>query len=103
MGGSGGRLPTRFGLARPSPRSAARCGKAANRALNRVQVAPPTSGVGRLYPSGAYVTLGGEWWKAMADQLAKVSKPRLRDRPGRLGSEDLGEVERAIRLQLGMT
>jgi mRNA interferase MazF len=40
----------------------------ANRELNRVQVVPLTSNVGRLYPSEAYVTLRSEQRKAMADQ-----------------------------------
>jgi mRNA interferase MazF len=65
-------------------------------------VVPLTSNVGRLYPSEAYVTLNGERRKAMADQLATVSKARLRDRLGRLSADDVREVERAIRTQLGL-
>ncbi len=74
----------------------------ANRELNRVQVVPLTSNVGRLYPSEAYVTLNGEQRKAMADQLATVSKLRLKDRMGRLSREDVSAVERAICLQFAL-
>src|SRR5215208_6402480 len=73
----------------------------ANRELNRVQVVPLTSNVGRLYPSEAYVTLNNEQRKAMADQLATISKLSLRDRLGRLDREDMEAVARAIRIQLG--
>jgi mRNA interferase MazF len=72
----------------------------ANRALNRVQVVPLTSNVGRLYPSEAYVRLRGEQRKAMADQLSTISKFRLRERVCRLNQEDISAVERAICLQL---
>jgi mRNA interferase MazF len=74
----------------------------ANRELNRVQVVPLTSNVGRLYPSEAYVVLNGEQRKAMADQLSTISKLRLRDSLGRLGRDDMAAVERAICLQLGL-
>jgi mRNA interferase MazF len=75
---------------------------AANRELNRVQVVPLTSNVGRLYPSEAYVRLRGEQRKAMADQLSTISKLRLRDRAGRLSAQDMTAVERAICVQLGL-
>jgi mRNA interferase MazF len=72
----------------------------ANRVLNRVQVVPVTSNVSRLYPSEAYITVAGERSKAMADQLATVSKARLRERIGQLGAEELTAISRAIRVQL---
>ena len=74
----------------------------ANRHLNRLQVVPITSNVERLFPSEAYVTVEGEPRKAMADQLATVSKERLGGRVGRLDAADLRGVERAIRVQLGL-
>lgn len=74
---------------------------ASNRHLNRVQVVPLTTKVGRLYPSEAYVTLRRQKRKAMADQIATVSKQRLVRKVGALSSENMGDVERAILVQLG--
>jgi mRNA interferase MazF len=76
---------------------------ASNLHLNRVQVVPLTSNVDRLYPSEAYVLLSGEQRKAMADQLTTASKQRLVRKAGAISREDLEAVERAVRVQLGLS
>ncbi len=76
---------------------------AANTYLNRVQVVPLTSNVGRLYPSEALVTLQGKQSKAMADQLTTVSTTRLLSCIGRLSARDMQQVERAVRMQLALS
>jgi mRNA interferase MazF len=75
---------------------------ASNKYLNRVQVVPLTSKTDRLYPSEALVAFAGKESKAMADQLATVSKSRLFDRAGILSEKDMRKVEEAIRIQLGI-
>jgi mRNA interferase MazF len=74
-----------------------------NRHLNRVQVVPLSSKIYKVYPSEAPVTFLGRESKAMADQLATVSKERLLERAGELTREGLRRVEDAIRVQLGLT
>ena len=73
---------------------------ASNRHLNRVQIVPLTSNVERVYPSEALVRLEGESRKAMADQIATVSKKRLVNKTGRLSGQDMQRVEHAISVQL---
>jgi mRNA interferase MazF len=76
---------------------------AANKHLNRVQVVPLTTSVDRIFPSEAYVTVRGKKHKAMADQLTTVSKRRLQNRVARLSRADVQAVERAVKVQLGLT
>jgi len=75
---------------------------AANKHLNRVQVVPLTSHLGRVYPSEAVVSVSDRQSKAMADQLTTVSKERLTSKFGALGPDDLRRVEHAVRVQLGL-
>jgi len=73
---------------------------ASNKFLNRVQVVPLTSKTDRLYPSEALVIFEEKESKAMADQLATVSKLRLFKRAGSLSEEDMRRIEDAIKIQL---
>ncbi len=74
----------------------------ANAVMNRIQVVPLTSNVARLYPAEVLVALNGEPRKAMADQIATVSKLRLRSRIGVVSSQDMAGIERAVCVQLGL-
>ena len=75
---------------------------ASNRNLNRVQVVPITSNVTRVYPCEAPIDLNGESRKAMADQIATVTKQRLKSRLATLSPDDVRAIEQAIRIQLGL-
>ena len=72
----------------------------ANRFLNRVQVVPLTGKTARLYPSEAIVVFEGKESKAMADQLATVSKTRLFRRASIISQEEMSRIEEAIKIQL---
>jgi mRNA interferase MazF len=73
---------------------------ASNKFLSRVQVVPLTSKTDRLYPSEALVIFDGKESKAMADQLATVSKLRLFNRAGVLSGKDMLKIGEAIKIQL---
>ena len=75
---------------------------AANQFLNRVQVVPLTSSVGKLYPSESYVTFLRKKAKAMADQLTTVSKKRLNNMAGSISSSDMEGIGQAITVQLDL-
>jgi len=75
---------------------------ASNLNLNRVQVVPLTSKTQRVYSSEALVVVLGRESKAMAHQLATVSKERLLRRAGTLADQDMHKIEAAIKIQLGI-
>ncbi len=64
----------------------------ANALINRVQVVPVSSQIGRLYPAEATITLNGARRKAMGDQITTLSKERLLRRLGILSADDLASV-----------
>jgi len=74
----------------------------ANEHLNRIQVVPITSKIGRIYPCETLVITRGKEGKALADQLATVSKLRVKSYIGRITNEEMEDVEAAIRLQLAL-
>ncbi len=75
---------------------------AANHYLNRVQVVPITSMVGKLYPSEAYVMLRGKKAKAMADQITTVGKKRLINLAGTISYTEMEDIGKAITTQLDL-
>ena len=75
---------------------------AANQFLNRIQVVPLTSNVGKLYPSETYVTLRGKKAKAMTDQLTTVSKKRLINKAETVSKNEMEGIERTIIIQLAL-
>jgi mRNA interferase MazF len=75
---------------------------ASNKIMNRVQVVPTTSNTEKCFPCEAYVEVNKKISKAMADQLATVSKLRLKSKIGQVSSQNMLEVERAIKIQLDL-
>lgn len=73
---------------------------AANKFLNRVQVVPLTSNTEHPYPSEALIKFGGKKSKAMADQLATVSKLRLFECAGKISEKDMLRICDAVKIQL---
>ena len=73
---------------------------ASNKSLNRIQVVPLSSKTEKLYPSEVLVVFEGKENKAMADQIATVSKTRLFHRVAVLSQSDMFKVEQAVKIQL---
>jgi mRNA interferase MazF len=73
-----------------------------NKVMNRVQVVPTSSNISKCYPSDAFVEINGKISKAMADQLATVSKIRLKNLIGPISEQNMFDVERAIKIQLDL-
>ena len=73
-----------------------------NRRLNRLQVVPLTSETTNIYPGQVLLAVGSRKSKAMADQIQTASRQRLISRIGRVGRRDLANLDRALKLQLGL-
>jgi mRNA interferase MazF len=75
---------------------------ASNQHANRVQVLPVTSNVTRVFPSEALIKIGSQTSKAMADQILTVAKERLTRFEGSVSQIEMTDIERALRIQLGL-
>ncbi len=75
---------------------------AANQTLNRLIVVPISSKVDRIYPGEVLVNINKQPGKAMSDQLTTISRIRLKSRVATVTPEELGRIERALLLQLGI-
>ena len=74
----------------------------ANTYANRVQVIPITSNTEKIYPIETIVFIGKKKGKAMADQIATVSKARIKNKICTITNEEIISIERNIKLQLGL-
>jgi mRNA interferase MazF len=74
----------------------------ANEFWEQVQVVPLTSNMTRVFSSQAVVSVSGEKSKAVTDQITTVSKLRVSKKIGTITADELADVERALKLQLGL-
>ena len=74
----------------------------ANQFANRVQIVPVSSWIAKLYPCETLIEIDRRKCKAMADQLATVSRRRLLAPLSSLSRDELQRVEMIVRLQLGL-
>lgn len=68
----------------------------------RVVVLPITRNVSSLYPGEAAIELRGKPGRVLGDQVRSIDKSRLRSRLGRLTEDELGAVDEALRVTLGL-
>mgnify|MGYP001597926265 CR=1 FL=1 len=74
-----------------------------NRFLNRVQVIPITSNIERVYPGECYISVNRQKRKALANQIATVTKERFDQIIGVLSNSDMVKIEQALKIQLELT
>ena len=74
-----------------------------NRRLNRLQVVPLTSRTTNLHPGQVLLAKGAPESKALADQITTISKQRLQNKVGRVNRHDMANLDRALKLQLGLS
>ena len=73
-----------------------------NKKMPRVIVIPITSQIQNVYPFQILVDVNGKEGKVMADQIRCIDKKRIKGRIGALDSRKIEEVEKSIKLCLGI-
>jgi mRNA interferase MazF len=74
----------------------------ANKYSNRVQVVPLTSNLDKCYPPEIIFEFDGKKSKACADQIKTASKERLVKKLGEISEAGMNDLNRAIKIQLGL-
>ena len=69
---------------------------------SRVVVLPITANVDRLYPGEARIAVRGKPGRVLGDQIRSIDKSRLRARIGSLTPTEMGAVDEAVRITLGL-
>ena len=70
---------------------------AQNKASKRVIIAPLTSVVAKIYPFEVKVIIAGKESKAMLDQIRTVDCQRIGERLGKLSSQEMESIDKALK------
>ncbi len=73
-----------------------------NITLNWVQVAPVTSNTEKIYPGESAFRLEDLQAKALCNQLRTVGKDSLGKKIGKLSSQDMADLDKALKVQLDL-
>ena len=74
-----------------------------NQHLSRVVVVPLSSNISRVYPPETLVQVGEKTGKAMADQIMTADKSRLKNRMAILTDADMNNIEKIVKIHLGLS
>lgn len=66
-------------------------------------VVPLSSNTSRVYPPETLVQVGEKTGKAMADQIMTADKSRLKNRMTILSNDDMNNIEKIIKIHLGLS
>jgi mRNA interferase MazF len=73
-----------------------------NRYGTRVVVLPITSNIDSLYPGEALIEVKGKQGRVLGDQIRSIDKSRLKARLSTLSAAEMGRVEDALAITLGL-
>lgn len=74
-----------------------------NEYLARVVVIPLSTNISRVYPPETLVQVNNKTVKAMADQIMTADKSRLKNLMAILNDTDINNIEKIIKIHLGLS